>query len=91
MVYEQLLTPPEAATYLHVAVQTLAKWRWLNTGPRYHKVGKQLVRYAQADLDAWLAGQAQDPLPAPASLPVGASLGRLVLTLPPQRRKARHG
>ena len=82
---DHLWTPQEAAAYLHVALQTLAQWRWRRIGPPYRKVGPRLVRYAQADLEAWLAGQAQEPAPVPVPLPAGPPTGGLVLTLPPRR------
>lgn len=47
----QLLTTDEAATYLHVTKQTLAKWR--SKGPHkipYQKRGKY-VFYRKSDLD----------------------------------------
>lgn len=53
----ELLTRQEAAAYLKISVQTLASWQ---TTGRYNlpivRVGR-LVRYARADLDAWLAGR----------------------------------
>lgn len=48
------LTPAEAAAYLRMSEGTLANWRSRGTGPRYViMVGK--VRYAAADLVAWMA------------------------------------
>jgi hypothetical protein len=49
-----LLGTKAAATYLGVATQTLSNWRWANQGPRYTRVGR-LIKYRQADLDAYLA------------------------------------
>ncbi len=50
----QLLTPPAAAEYLGVSVDTLSVWRCVG---RYNipfiKVGR-LVKYRKSDLDAWL-------------------------------------
>ncbi len=34
--------------------KTLSVWRSRRTGPPYRKVGKRLVRYALADLEAWM-------------------------------------
>ena len=42
-----------AAHYVGVARQTLEKWRVAGGGPVFYKIGA-LVRYRQADLDAWL-------------------------------------
>src|SRR5690242_20776342 len=43
----------EAAEQIGCTFHTLRKWRLLGKGPRYHKVGR-LVRYAEADLSAYL-------------------------------------
>lgn len=50
-----LLTEREAADYLRLAPATLARWRWRgDRGPRWRKLGGA-VRYAHADLEAFLA------------------------------------
>ena len=54
-----LLDEREAAAILTASVQTLRNWRWRGEGPRFRKVGKRLVRYARADLQAFIEG-AQD-------------------------------
>lgn len=54
------LTPERAAEVLGVPAATLAQWRYRGQGPRYSKVGA-VVRYARADLDAWLAAAAVEP------------------------------
>jgi hypothetical protein len=46
----------QAAAILGAEVQTLRNWRWSRTGPRFHKIGKRLVRYHRADLTAFAAG-----------------------------------
>lgn len=51
-----LLPPFEAAEQLGVPVTTLADWRFRKKGPTFVKVGR-LVRYDQADLDAWIEAQ----------------------------------
>ncbi len=43
-----------AADYVGLAPQTLNKMRVYGGGPAFHKLGNLLVRYTQADLDAWL-------------------------------------
>ncbi len=49
-----LLTPPEAASYIGVSVDTLSVWRCTGRyNISYLKVGR-LVRYRKSDLDAWL-------------------------------------
>jgi len=45
------------------ALQTLANWRNLRNrgetvGPKFFKIGR-LVRYFEADVDAWIAQQAE--------------------------------
>lgn len=57
-----VLTAAEVALKTGVAVQTLANWRTLRNrseviGPKPFKVGR-LVRYFEADVDAWIAQQA---------------------------------
>lgn len=48
------ITPEAAAAYLGgLSKLTLAGWRTKGRGPVYHKAGG-LVRYLQADLDAWM-------------------------------------
>lgn len=52
-----LLSPAEAAEYLHIAAQTLAKWRCQRTYPLpFVRVGRA-IRYRLADLDAFLAAR----------------------------------
>lgn len=53
---DRLLTESEAATFLHVAIQTMRNWRWRGSGPRYRKVGPRLVRYVREDLVAFIEG-----------------------------------
>lgn len=49
------MRPPEAAAYLRMGASTLAKLRRYGGGPRFAKLGRRLVLYAVADLDAWLS------------------------------------
>jgi predicted DNA-binding transcriptional regulator AlpA len=49
-----LLSAAEAARYLGLATQTLAKMRVSGESPPYHKLGRSVV-YDPADLEAWLA------------------------------------
>lgn len=51
-----LLTDRDAAAILTASVQTLRNWRWRGEGPRYRKLGKRMVRYARADLLAFIEG-----------------------------------
>lgn len=53
-----LLLSPQAAAWLGVKPQTLRKWRWAGTGPRYVRLGVAIearVVYRLSDLEAWLA------------------------------------
>ena len=54
-----LLDEREAAAILSASVQTLRNWRWRREGPRFRKIGARMVRYARADLLAFIEG-AQD-------------------------------
>ena len=56
---QALLTEIEVSKQLRVSLAALRKWRVMNRGPQFLKVGS-LVRYRQGDVDIWLA-----------SLPVG--------------------
>ena len=55
-----LLSRQEAAVLLAVPPKTLARWASLGQGPAFFKVGRH-TRYAHTDLEAWLAGQRQEP------------------------------
>jgi helix-turn-helix protein len=48
------LTAKDAAAFLGLAPQTLAKMRVVGSSPPYYKVGR-LVMYDRSELDAWLA------------------------------------
>ena len=47
------LTPDQAAEYLSIRPQTLAKWRCCGQGPRFVRVGR-LIRYRLADLESYV-------------------------------------
>jgi len=49
-----LMTEHEVSKRLHVSVASLRRWRLLNRGPQFLKVGS-LVRYQPEEVDAWLA------------------------------------
>ena len=57
-VSERLADPEEVADFLGVPAKTLAQWRYLGHGPRFHKVGR-FVRYRWADVEKWLAAQSR--------------------------------
>jgi hypothetical protein len=55
-----LMNEADAAKHLGVQPKTLTRWRWAGKGPRYVKVGA-LVKYALADLEAYIAGATVTP------------------------------
>ncbi|WP_411097157.1 helix-turn-helix transcriptional regulator [Streptomyces sp. 020-2-3H-GM] len=51
------LSPKEVAALAKVAVQTLANWRAMKSGPRYTKLSSGRtgrIRYRRSDVLAWL-------------------------------------
>ena len=50
----ELLTTVEAARILKISPATLERWRTTGRGPTFRKLGNDLVRYATADLEAFL-------------------------------------
>lgn len=53
---DELLSTAQAAAVLAMKPSTLAKWRVLDEGPPYVRVGKS-IKYSRADLAEWLRGQ----------------------------------
>jgi hypothetical protein len=53
-VIQRMLITEDAATYLGLSVQTLAKMRWNGNSPPYTKAGRRVL-YDLVDLDAWIA------------------------------------
>ncbi len=51
---KRMLIAEDAAAYLGLAPQTLAKLRWSGDSPPYFKVGRRVL-YGREDLDSWLA------------------------------------
>lgn len=49
-----VMRPAEAAAYLSLSRQRLAKLRLTGGGPAYSKAGRSIL-YTQADLNEWLA------------------------------------
>lgn len=49
----EYLTPPEAAAFTRLAVQTLAKMRCAGGGPQFVKICRRVV-YPRVSLQAWM-------------------------------------
>src|SRR4051812_19019275 len=57
---EDRLDPPQVVAHrLGVSTRTLARWRQLDDGPAWTRVGTKAIRYRRGDVMAWLAGQDQ--------------------------------
>ncbi|MFZ0570232.1 MAG: helix-turn-helix domain-containing protein [Rhodomicrobium sp.] len=54
LVFGPRLRTLDAARYLGVARQTLARWRYEGVGPAFHKLSGAIVVYGRDDLDRWL-------------------------------------
>ncbi len=52
-----LLTPPEVAERLRVALKTLEDWRRRGDGPRFIRLGRACVRYRTEEIEAFLAAR----------------------------------
>jgi predicted DNA-binding transcriptional regulator AlpA len=50
-----LLTAEDVAAITGLSVETLAQWRSQRRGIPFLKLSRNVVRYQQGDLDAWLA------------------------------------
>lgn len=55
---QPVLTPKDLAAQLGVSTDTLKNWRAARTGPRWFRMGPRLIRYSAAEVDAWMASQA---------------------------------
>ena len=62
---DNIYTPREAAGDFPFAVQTLAKWRCLGSGPSYLKISGRIF-YQGSVLNAWLASAERGGTPVPA-------------------------
>jgi predicted DNA-binding transcriptional regulator AlpA len=51
-----LLDEKQLARTLNISVASARRWRLLNQGPRFLKIGAS-VRYRPEDVDAWLASR----------------------------------
>lgn len=58
---KMLLSPEEVVEMLNVNDCTLKMWRKRKAGPKYIRLGNNIVRYAIADLQAWIQDRTVDP------------------------------
>lgn len=58
--FGRLLSPAELSELLGLPTATLANWRSAGKGPPYLRLGRH-VRYVQAEVDHWVAGQIRRP------------------------------
>jgi predicted DNA-binding transcriptional regulator AlpA len=53
----EVLTTPQAADFLKLAVSTVEKLRCHGGGPKFIKLGSRRVAYLKTDLDEWIASR----------------------------------
>lgn len=85
------LTRTEVARQLEIHTGTLERWARAGIGPRVQKLGPRLVRYAQADVDDWLAcaddyEQSEQQCP-PAPETPHTSFAHVVIPIPDRRKR----
>jgi hypothetical protein len=68
-----LMTEHEVSKRLNVSIASLRRWRLLQRGPAFVKVGS-LVRYSPEKLEAWLAGLPTGGTARPEQLPAAQSI-----------------
>ena len=51
-------SPESAAQYLDIPLSTITDWRQKGVGPKFLRVGRRLIRYTKAELDAFMASSA---------------------------------
>ena len=56
--FADLLTQDEVAAALKISTRTLARWRWLSTGPPVARVGRRIY-YRQPTFEAWPCAREQ--------------------------------
>ena len=49
---ERLMSRKEVADFLGMSPQTLGRWAWAKTGPKFSKLGKY-ARYREQDVPDW--------------------------------------
>jgi excisionase family DNA binding protein len=91
------LNVDEAAAVLGVTTRTLARWREIDAGPPYIRIGNG-IRYPRSEMTEWLAQQVvipsktvlaqlrnEQPLPEP--VPVASHLWQDILTQPEHQKE----
>lgn len=73
-----LLTSSEAAALLGVSPTDLARLRQTKNGPRAIRIGRRIIRYEAADLEAWRAARMPNEPPAPALLFDGRAMPQAI-------------
>ncbi|MEM7305031.1 MAG: helix-turn-helix domain-containing protein [Planctomycetota bacterium] len=56
----ELLTPKEAAVFLHISEAQLKGYRMEGTGPRYVRINARVIRYRMRDLLAWINDRVEE-------------------------------
>lgn len=51
-----LLIDTDVAALIGASLQTVRNWRYLGVGPRFVRLGRRMVRYQPADLQAFIDG-----------------------------------
>lgn len=54
------LQPEQVAEMLNKTPASLAQWRHLGRGPKYHKIGRK-VQYKQSDVEQFIENNVVDP------------------------------
>lgn len=52
MTDKTFLNQHELSKRWKLSPRTLERWRWLGTGPRYHKIGGRVI-YRLEDIESW--------------------------------------
>ncbi|WP_043615260.1 helix-turn-helix transcriptional regulator [Nonomuraea candida] len=64
MAEHTLLSRSVVAERCGISVRTLERWAELGIGPRPIRLGPRLIRYRDAEVEAWLNGAAEGEVPA---------------------------
>lgn len=56
---DQLLRTEDLERELGISRETIRGWRRRGIGPAWQRVGPRIIGYRRADVDAWLASEAE--------------------------------